>query len=64
MLAFCKVASDSDDELEIMWEEYLHKLREIKEDMEDKENARLENERDEKLNEEANDERWRIWKEE
>lgn len=36
-LSFCKVASDADDESEKLWEEYLHKLREIKEDLEDKE---------------------------
>jgi hypothetical protein len=37
MLAFCKAASDADDESERLWEEYLHKLRKIKDEMEDKE---------------------------
>jgi hypothetical protein len=37
VLAFCKAASDADDESERLWEEYLHKLREIKEDLEDEE---------------------------
>jgi len=37
MLAFCKAASDSDDVSERLWEEYLYKLREIKDEIEDKE---------------------------
>jgi hypothetical protein len=60
--SFCKAVGDSDDKLEKMWEQY---LRDKKLEIEDQENARLENERNEKLDredEEANDERWRIWK--
>ena len=37
MLAFCKAASDADAESERLWEEYLYKLREIKDELEDKE---------------------------
>jgi hypothetical protein len=47
-LSFCKAASDADDESERLWEEYLQKPREIKLESEDKENARLENERDDR----------------
>jgi hypothetical protein len=53
-LSFCKAASDADDESERLWEEYLHKLREIKDELEDKERIA---ELDEKEFRELDDER-------